>query len=186
MSAHSFSMHSHSFPAAFPSQPTRAERLRAIWNKTTSVRLAVGAILFAGGVMAAASGAFAVAGGIVAVRAGIAGTGAFLISDAILRSAGFEKNATAVSLGVGIAVAAILAIPAVTAAEFANIPAISPSPALPSDPLSVTPPSPIGVLGASPSEILTPETVREIFADIRADHPGQGYVTIEQSVRRIE
>ena len=33
---------------------------------------------------------------------------------------------------------------------------------------------------------LTIETVREIFADIRSDHPGQNFVTLEQSVRRIE
>ncbi|MFZ3233378.1 MAG: hypothetical protein WA194_07860 [Patescibacteria group bacterium] len=39
---------------------------------------------------------------------------------------------------------------------------------------------------AIPAPPLAPETVREIFADIRTDHPGQGFVTLEQSVRRIE
>lgn len=33
---------------------------------------------------------------------------------------------------------------------------------------------------------MTAEDVQEVFSDIRADHPGQPYVTLEQSVRRIE
>lgn len=29
-------------------------------------------------------------------------------------------------------------------------------------------------------------SMKDIFADIRHDHPTQGYVTLEQSIRRIE
>lgn len=159
-------------PVCPSSGSARTERLREIWKKTAAVRLAVGAVLLAGTAVAASSGAFAVAGGIAAIRAGIAGTGAFLATDGLLRSCGFEKNVLGISLGVGLAVAAVLAVPGAEAAEIFTE-------RLPVSEVALPP-------LAAPCEPLTPEAVRSVFADIRADHPGQNCVTLEQSVRRIE
>lgn len=169
--------------AASSENASKTERLREIWKKTAAVRLAVGVVLLAGSAAAVASGAFAVVGGIAAVRAGIAGTGAFLTVDGLLRSCGMEKNVTAVSMAVAVSVAAILAMPVAEAADVFSSASMTVVPSgVPSVPIPIPDVSPT----FSPAAPLTPETVREIFADIRADHPGQHYVTLEQSVRRIE
>lgn len=106
----------------------------------------------------------------------MAGTGAFLATEGLLRSCGFEKSVLGISIGVGLAVAAVLAVPGAEAAEaFVGISGSGLNPS------SFTIAS-----SATPCEPIAPDTVRSVFADIRADHPGQNCVTLEQSVRRIE
>lgn len=96
-----------------------------------------------------------------------------------------KKNAATVALAVGVSVAAILAVPAAEAAESfsmgAAVPASGTSVPTPDAPVPVANPA----VPATPKSV-TPETVRAVFADIRSDHPNQNFITLEQSVRRIE